>query len=170
MASFPAPVPEPSGSADDVTAWIAALPEAEVLIADEASGAPAAAWGDRFFFVGPDRRRPFATLVDHDHAGFDEESRLDRPGVFRLSVELGRAEFTRRFGYPPAEFPAHRASVDFAALDRVVPHPVYGTHGWACVLNPGPASRAEVDRLLGHAHGLARRRHHRSRVRSPRPG
>jgi hypothetical protein len=45
---------------------------------------------NRFFFVGPDRMRPFATIVLRDMAGFDEDSNLDRQGVFRLNIDLGR--------------------------------------------------------------------------------
>ncbi|MFI7575965.1 DUF6194 family protein [Micromonospora sp. NPDC049497] len=165
MASSPAP----SSDADDIAAHILALPQVEVLRADETSGAPPSTWGDRFFYVGPDRRRPFATIIEHDYAGSDEESRLDRPGVFRLSIELGRAEFARLFGHPPAEFAGHRASVDFTALDRVIPHPVYGGYGWACVLNPATGSRDEVNRLLDCAHERALRRHERSQDRRHRP-
>ncbi|MFD2764875.1 DUF6194 family protein [Micromonospora eburnea] len=148
-------------SADDVADRILALPEVAVVQADEASGAPPSSWGDRFFFVGDGRRQPFATIVGHDTAGFDDDFQLDRPGVFRLSIELGREEFQRRFGYPPARFADHRASLDPTVLDEIGPHPVYGTHGWACVLNPVRAL-AEVDRLLAHAHGRALDRHHRS--------
>ncbi|MGQ5260556.1 DUF6194 family protein [Micromonospora sp. ZYX-F-536] len=154
--------------ADDIADLILALPEVAVVRADEASGAPQSSWGDRFFFVGPDRRRPFATLVGQDTAGFDEDSQIDRPGIFRLSLDLGREEFQNLFGYPPAQSDDHRRVVDFTALDQVVPHPVYGTHGWACVLNPGPRSLAEVDRLLAHAHQRASRRHQRSLDRQRR--
>jgi hypothetical protein len=67
-----------------------ALSDVTHVQADEGSGAPQISWGDRFFFVGADRRRPFATIVEHDTPGFDEDSRLDRSGVFRLSIEFGR--------------------------------------------------------------------------------
>ncbi|WBB70731.1 DUF6194 family protein [Micromonospora sp. WMMD812] len=164
MASSQVPSPdphEPALSVDALAGRILALPEVEVLRADEASGAPESNWGNWFFFVGPDRRMPFATIVVRDMPGFDEESRLDRPDVYRLNLDLGRHEFERLFGYPPAQSADHRASVDVAALDEVLPHPVYGTAAWACVLNPGPRSRAEVDRLLAHAHGRAVERHRR---------
>lgn len=29
---------------------------------------------------------------------------------------------------------------DFTALDTLMPHPVYGSLWWVCVLNPGPKS------------------------------
>jgi hypothetical protein len=113
--------------------------------------------GQRFFFMGADRRNAFATIVERNVPGWDEESRLDRDGVFRFNVELGRKEFVRLFGFAPAELDEHRGEFDFAALDRVQPHPAYGTAGWGCVLNPA-ASLPEVERLLAYAHGKRLRR------------
>ncbi|MFC8846838.1 MULTISPECIES: DUF6194 family protein [unclassified Micromonospora] len=147
---------------DELAQRILGLPGVTQVRADAASGAPRASWGERFFFVGPDRRRPFATIVAHDTPGFDEDSRLDRPDVYRLNVELGRAEFQRRFGYPPARFPDHRAGIDFTRHDEVLPHPAYGLHGWACVLRPGVDLLPEVDRLLAHAYAWAADRHRRA--------
>ena len=161
------PVPGESLDLDDrdVADRILALPGVAVVVADEAAGAPASSRGDRFFFVGPDRKRPFATIVGHDTSGFDEDSQLDRLGVFRLSVDLGREEFERRLGYPPARYAEHRSSIDFTALDEIAPHPAYGTHGWVCVLNPGVRSLAEVDRMLAYAHRRAQQRDRRSQDR-----
>ncbi|MBB5827001.1 DUF6194 family protein [Micromonospora carbonacea] len=168
MTPSPPPVPAaPIPTEAELARRILALPGVTQVWADAASGAPRASWGERFFFVGPDRRRPFATIVAHDTPGFDEDSRLDRPDVHRLNVELGRAEFQRRFGYPPARFPDHRAGIDFTRQDEVLPHPVYGLHGWACVLRPGGGLLPEVDRLLAHAHARAVDRHRRA---GGRPG
>lgn len=141
---------------------ILALPDVTQLQADEQSGAPRSAWGDRFFFVGSDRRRPFATIVEHDTPGFDESSDLDRPGIFRLNIQAGRDEFQRRFGYPPAEFANRRAQLDFTRLDEILPHPVYGIQGWACILNPTTRRLADVELLLAHAHRRTVDRHHRA--------
>ncbi|NBE79887.1 DUF6194 family protein [Micromonospora rubida] len=167
MTSLPEPsddaVPHVAAAVAELVERIVALPHVTQVQADERSGAPEASWGDRFFFVGSDRRRPFATIVEHDVPGFDEDSRLDRPGIFRLNVHVGREEFQRRFGYPPAELPDHRSGVDFTRCDEVLPHPAYGTYGWACVLNPGVRRLPEVDRLLAHAHGRASGEHRRAR-------
>nr|WP_296065577.1 DUF6194 family protein [uncultured Actinoplanes sp.] len=141
---------------------ILALPGVDQLVASEENGAPQGSWGDRFFYVGPDRRRPFATIVEHDVPGFDEDSRLNRPGVFRLNVELGRTEFARRFGFEPARFEEHRGEFDFARTDRLVPHPGYALHGWASVVVPGPHLRDDLDALLAHAHARAVDRHERA--------
>ncbi|QSB14220.1 erythromycin esterase family protein [Natronosporangium hydrolyticum] len=134
---------------------ILALPGAEQLVASEENGSPEGAWGDRFFAVGPDRRRPFATIVDHDVPGFDEDSYLDRPGVFRLNLDVGRAEFQRLFGFPPKEFEQHRHEFDFARLDTVVPNPAYARYGFASIVMPGPQLLPEIDRLLAIAHARA---------------
>jgi hypothetical protein len=147
----PVPTPTPAELAERILV----LPDVTHLLADEESGAPQISWGDRFFFLGSDIRRPFATIVEHDVPGFDEDSRLDRAGIFRLNIEIGREEFQRQFGYPPAELPDHRPGIDFTRSDEILPHPVYGTRGWACILNPGPARLPDVDRLLAHAHRQA---------------
>ncbi|MGW4499557.1 DUF6194 family protein [Micromonospora sp. NPDC004336] len=152
-----------------VAARIRELPEVTEQRAGPETPAPEAAWDERFFFAGAERRRPFATIVGHDSPGFDEESRLDRAGVYRLNVELGRVAFQEEFGYPPGDLADHRAGIDFAALDEVVPHPVYGAQGWACVVNPGPASAARVEHLLASAHERAVDRERR-RARRGQPG
>ncbi|GAA3453964.1 erythromycin esterase family protein [Dactylosporangium matsuzakiense] len=136
-------------------ARIAALPGVFQQDAGPDDGAPEVAWDERFFFVGPDRRRPFASIVGHDIPGFDEASRLDRIGVFRLNIELGRARFEALFGYPPRDAEDHRGEVDFAAEDELFPHPQYALHGWAGVINPGPRTQGLVDELIAHAHGRA---------------
>ncbi|AEB45473.1 MULTISPECIES: DUF6194 family protein [Micromonospora] len=141
---------------------ILALPGVEQVVASQENGSPEVAWGDRFFHVGADRRQPFATIVEHDVPGFDEASQLDRPGVFRLNLDLGRAEFERRFGFPPKDFEEHRHEFDFARLDTVVPHPGYALHGFASIVMPGPHLLPEVDQLLAVAHARAVDRHERA--------
>ncbi|MEH1166789.1 DUF6194 family protein [Micromonospora sp. CPCC 205539] len=145
---------------------ILALPGVEQLVASEDNGSPEGAWGDRFFYVGPDRRQPFATLVEHDVPGFDESSQLDRPGVYRLNLDLGRIEFERRFGFPPKAFEEHRHEFDFARLDTLVPHPGYALYGFGSIVMPGPQMLPEVDRLLEIAHARAVDRHERAARRT----
>ena len=56
--------------------------------------------GVTFFFFGPDRMFPFATLVTCDNA-YDSTSNLDRPGIFRLNLGIGKATFHSLFGDSP---------------------------------------------------------------------
>lgn len=89
--------------------------------------------GDTFFFydphhdLDPSRRFPFATIVTKDYVDFDEASRLDRSGVYRLNFALGSGSFSDQFGHPPSAARIEYERYDFAALDRLMPHPAYGT-------------------------------------------
>ncbi|WP_327003320.1 erythromycin esterase family protein [Dactylosporangium sp. NBC_01737] len=139
----------------DLAERILAMPGVELLLATEEGGAPRTSWGDRFFYVGPDRRMPFATIVGQDTPGWDEASRLDRPGVFRVNVHAGREAFQRLLGYPPAELEERQAGIDFARLDTVLPHPAYGRQGWVCILNPGPRTAPDLEELIAIAHRRA---------------
>jgi erythromycin esterase-like protein len=148
------------GAAD--AARIAGLPGVSETRIQPGSDMPSYTWGDRFFFAGEDRTRPFATIVGHDVPGFDERSRLSEPGRYRLNIEVGRAEFQNLFGYGPQEFAAHSDRLDFAETDRLMPHPVYAVQGWVSVVNPGPATADEVTRLAAQARARSADRERRS--------
>ena len=152
-------------SRDEIAARVAALPGVVTVTASEATGAPEVSWGDTFFFHDPDgddptaRRMPFATIVIHDYPGFDTASDLNRPGVFRLNIGVGRAVFERLFGCPPSAHATRQDDIDHTALDRLVPHPVYAAQAWVAVLNPGESTAARAWSLLVEAHDRAARRH-----------
>jgi Family of unknown function (DUF6194) len=151
---------------DEIIAFVSGLPGVAHTVASEANGAPQVSWGDSFFFYDPDgtrqdaRRLPFATIVTQDYAGFDTLSNLDRPGVFRLNVDVGRRRFHDLFGHPPVVHPEHADGYDYAALDLVVPHPVYATHGWVSIVGPGERTDQEARSLLEQAHERAANRYH----------
>jgi hypothetical protein len=117
--------------------------------------------GDTFFLYDPDgdlpaeRQLPFATIVTGDH--YDNVSRLDRPGTYRLNIGLTKATYAAWFGAGGV--------FDYAALDTVLPHPTYAAQHWVCVVNPGAATLATVRTLLAEAHAFAARRfaNHRAR-------
>jgi hypothetical protein len=70
---------------------------------------------------------------------------LSRPGVFRLNIGVGRATFARLVGGV--------VEPDYAAFDRVLPHPVYARQLWISILNPSDATfRDVVLPLLTEAH------------------
>jgi hypothetical protein len=88
----------------EIIEYVSGLSGVVTLTASEEGGAPAAAWGDTFFFYDPEgnlpenQRLPFTTLVIHDYAGWDTESNLDRDGIFRVNIAIGRSGFERLFG------------------------------------------------------------------------
>jgi uncharacterized protein DUF6194 len=109
---------------------------------------------DTFFFFELDRKFPFATIVTRDN-DFDNVSHLDRPDVFRLNVGIGRTTFASLFG-PAGEIPER--GYDYAALDRVMPHPKYHRQYWVSVLNPSSGTFRTVEPLLAEAYEMTVRR------------
>ncbi|QNK66327.1 DUF6194 family protein [Variovorax sp. PAMC26660] len=104
-----------------------------------------------FFFHNADNKFPFATIVTKD-SEFDSASKLDRPGVFRLNTGVGKETFRALFGE------ADTAGVDYAALDKLMPHPVYAKMYWVSVINPSAKTFATVKPLIAEALALARSR------------
>jgi hypothetical protein len=123
--------------------------------------------GDTFFIydpqrnLDPKRRFPFATIVTKDYGDFDNASQLNRPDVFRLNIGVGRDTFRALFGPPPSAEGDKSTDYDFAALDRLMPHPVYAPQSWVCVLNPSPQTFEAVKPLLAEAYSLVAARHAR---------
>src|SRR5215831_6532626 len=125
----------------------------------EEAGSPEVAWGDTFFIYDPhrnlegSRRFPFATIVTKDYGDFDNASNLNRPGVFRLNIGVGKETYVSLID--------DAADHDFTALDRLLPHPVYGRNHWVCVLNPSEATFETVKPLLREAYERAAARYDR---------
>jgi hypothetical protein len=81
--------------------------------------------------------------------------------VFRLNIGVGRKRFEELVGYAPAAHQRRRDEVDYAALDRLLPHPVYAPQGWVAILNPGERAGELARALLAEAHERTRQRHER---------
>jgi hypothetical protein len=123
-------------------------------------------YGDLFFLydpagdLPPERQLPFVTIVTGDH--YDTVSKLDRPGAYRLNIGLTKATYTARFGAPPKERDADGmldTGFDYAAVDTLMPHPVYASQYWVSVVNPGEATTETVRELLVEAHAFAARKY-----------
>jgi hypothetical protein len=117
----------------------------------------AEAMGAAFFSLDPEKHWPnFATIVTTDEHDDGTPSQLSRPGVFRLNIGVGRATF-ERIADPSGADP------DYAAFDRLLPHPVYAKQLWISILNPSDATFQDVVvPLLTEAHdrlATARARH-----------
>ena len=142
---------------DAITDYIISnFPGAEVIRPEEAGG-PDIANGDRFFMHSPDPQRPakmpFATIVTKDYGELDNASRLNRDGVFRLNVGVGKETFRLIVGT------SAESERDYSVLDRILPHPVYAAQSWVCILNPSDETFHELlAPLLAEAYQIAGRR------------
>src|SRR5262245_48059348 len=143
MASEKGPGPNP----DEITSWITtAYPEAVV----------AEAMGATFFSLDARHWPSFATIVTTDEHDMGTPSNLARAGVFRLNIGVGKASFEHLVG--GTTDPA------YAALDTLIPHPVYAKQHWIAILNPSRRTFDErVKPLIEEAYErLARPRRRRA--------
>ena len=110
------------------------------------------------FFSLDEKHWPnFATVVWTDEHDEGEPSKLSRPGVYRLNIGVGKETFQRLVG--------SITDPDYAALDRILPHPVYAKQRWISVLNPSEATvRYTVMPLLTQAHDRLAARTTRART------
>jgi hypothetical protein len=100
--------------------------------------------GAWFFSLDPEKHFPnYATIVTNDE--HDQASDLERPGVFRLNLGVDKATFERLVDID--------AEPDYAALDTILPHPVYAAQRWISILNPTASTwAATVVPLIAIAH------------------
>ena len=119
----------------------------------------AEALGATFFSLDESHWPNYATIVTTDEHDEGAPSNLARPGAFRLNIGVGRETFERLVG--------SMESPDYAAYDRILPHPVYAKQRWISILNPSEATfRDVVLPLIAEAHdrlASTRARHRTSR-------
>ncbi len=108
-----------------------------------------------FFSLDPEKHWPnFATIVTTDEHDEGSPSQLSRPGVFRLNIGVSGETFERLVGAD--------TDPDLAALDRILPHPVYARQHWISILNPTQATfDTVVVPLLDEAHARVAAQHER---------
>jgi hypothetical protein len=115
----------------------------------------AEALGATFFSLDEKHWPNYATIVTTDEHDEGAPSDLARPGAFRLNIGVGRETFDRLVGSMEAP--------DYAAYDRLLPHPVYAKQHWIAILNPSDATFDDIVLpLIAEAHdrlAAARARH-----------
>ena len=137
MASEKGSGPNP----DEIRSWITTtFPDTVV----------AEAMGATFFSLSEQHWPNFATIVTTDEHDMGSPSNLAREGVYRLNIGVGKATFERLVG--------GATEPDPAALDTIVPHPVYARRRWIAILSPSRRSFEDVVQpLIAEAHArLAR--------------
>jgi hypothetical protein len=128
--------------------------------------------GDTFLSYEPtgslpaDRWWPFVTIVTGDR--YDAVSALDRPGAYRLNMGLTKSTYAGLFGAAPTERDEHgvlQTGFDYATIDLLMPHPIYASQYWVCIVNPGEANWTTVRDLLAEAHDFAARKYTNQQTR-----
>jgi hypothetical protein len=149
---------------EQILSAVRALDGVLVLAPQAGSEFPEVAWGDAFFYYAPDGQvpqhvQPYGTIVTKDYPD-DTASRLDEEERWRVNIHVDQATFRRLTGEEPRHLTRDR---DFAAVDQINPHPVYGAHGWVAIVNPGERTMDTAIGLLSEAHEAARLRIQRRR-------
>jgi hypothetical protein len=108
--------------------------------------------GNTFFFTGPGRVMPFATLVTDD--GYQTPWALPRPGEYRLNLGVGKQKFDELFPGAIGDDDSLVGSFSFTALDTLFPHPEYAGYGWVSLLNPSVSTFESLKPLIAEAYQL----------------
>lgn len=112
------------------------------------------AYRERSFFYNPDGFLPkgiyFATIKESDGPN-DKTSNLDREGIYRLSLGVGKKQYQQLFGdvpKRPAKGKIVELDFDFTTTGILMPHPIYAWLGWLCINNPNSQNVDLLKHLL----------------------
>jgi hypothetical protein len=116
------------------------------------------AYRERSFFYNPNglqkRGIYFVTIKESDGPN-DKSSYLNREGIFRLSLGVGKNEYQSLFGSIPKRPPKGeivKLEYDFTTLRKLMPHPIYSWLGWVCILNPELEDIVSLEKLINIAY------------------
>jgi len=127
-------------------------------------------WGETGLFYNPEGKLAkgiyLMTFKEHD-GDHDKASHLNRDNTYRLNLGVSKETFIRLFGFLPSR-PSAGAIVDmdydFAVLDTIMPHPVYGWMAWICVINPSPETLHTLYPLIEEGYNLAITKYKKKRL------
>ena len=111
-------------------------------------------FGYTFFFVGEDHRLPFVT-IGHSDNEFDDVSKLNREGVFRINIGVSKETYESLLPDTDTEV------IDYSVLDVFLPHPHYSKQNFVCILNPTGKNVDITKQLILEAHSIAESRFQR---------
>lgn len=117
--------------------------------------------GYTFFFYRDDHMHAFATIASNGNE-YEQVSRLDRPGVYRLNIGVSRETFRSLFGTGKVDTSAY----DFTALDVILPHPDYSSQNFICVLSPSEGTFEKLRPMLAEAYEVAATRYNKRKDRT----
>ena len=116
------------------------------------------AYRERSFFYNPDGSLPkgiyFATIKESDGPN-DKASNLDREGIYRLSLGVGKKQYQQLFGdipKRPAKGDIVELDFDFTTTGMLMPHPIYAWLSWVCINNPDIENLDLLKQLLDNSY------------------
>lgn len=112
--------------------------------------------GYTFFFYKDDHMHAFLTIASNGNE-YEQISKLDRPGVYRLNIGVSRETFRELFGTKKINV----SDYDFTALDTIMPHPDYSSQHFLCVLSPSEATFERIRPMLAQAYDIAMKRYNK---------
>jgi hypothetical protein len=116
--------------------------------------------GYTFFFYRDDHMHAFATIASNGNE-YEQISKLDRPGVYRLNIGVGRETFQSLFGTKKINV----SDYDFTVLDTLLPHPDYSSQSFICVLSPSEVTFERIRPMLAEAYEIAMKRYNTRKAR-----
>jgi Family of unknown function (DUF6194) len=121
-------------------------------------------WGARALRYDP--HAAYATGIEfvriEERDRDDDGGPLHRMGAYRVSFGMAPSRYEAQFGAPPTwQEPIGERSEEspMPVVDSLVPHPVYAWRAWASVVNPSPATVANLWPVLDESYALAVARH-----------
>ncbi len=122
---------------------------------------PKYSWGETSLFYNPGKVLPngvYFCTIKEKNGDNDKSSNLDRDGIFRLSIGISKESYENEFGERPKR-PSKGGIIDtghnFAEVNILMPHPIYGWMSWVQVLNPKKQTFDKVFPLITEAHANA---------------
>lgn len=133
---------------------------------------PTNTWGELSLFYNPKKALAkgvfFCTLKSKDGDN-DTASNIDRNGVFRFNFGISKKSFLKLFDQEykrPAKGHIINAPFDFTQLDTILPHPIYGSMNWICILNPSAKSLEQIEELIDESYELVLAKHQKRRLKA----
>ena len=122
---------------------------------------PKYSWGETSLFYNPEGLLPngvyFCTVKEND-SKHDRASKLNRAEIFRVAIGLHPTTYNHLFGLKPNR-PEKGGIIDtghdFAVVNELMPHPIYGWMSWSQILSPTEEKFQEVFPLIAEAYQVA---------------
>jgi hypothetical protein len=118
-------------------------------------------WGETGLFYNPDlklKKGIYLLTIKEKDGNNDSSSNLNRVDHFRLNIGISKPTFMKMFGRIPVRPSAGEIinmDYDFSAVDKIMPHPVYGWMAWICVINPSSETFKTLIPLINEGYKLA---------------